>query len=146
MHVCVGVCVCVFCHLQLYLHFSSNVRELTPTNGAARGSIRACVNAASCARELVHTVTTIVNVCECVYVGSQAAHRCVIAASEFAALDYCNLLPRECRALWENREQECVHVHVCVCVCVLALWEKRARPGPGHNTAFSLPSTSMWSY
>jgi len=59
-----------------------------------------------------------------VCVGSQALCCGVIAASEFAALDYGNLLPRECRALWENRKQECVFVHVCVFVCVLALWEK----------------------
>ncbi len=87
---------------------------------------------------------TIVCVCVrvCVYVGSQAVHCGVIAVSEFAALDYCNLLPRECRALWENRKQECVCVHVCVFVCVLALWEKCACSERGHNTAFSLPCTS----
>ena len=106
------------------------------------------------ASEAVHTVCRNNSVCVCVcvcvsvsvYVGSQAVHCGVIAASEFAALDYCNLLPRECRALWENRKQERVCVHVCGFVCVLALWEKCACSDRGHNTAFSLPWTSMESY
>lgn len=87
----------------------------------------------------IQYVTTIACVFVCVYVGSQAVHCGVIAASEFAALDYCNLLPRECRALWENRKQECACVHVCVFVCVLALWEKFACLEQG--TQYSLFST-----
>lgn len=52
----------------------------------------------------------------CVCARSQAAHCGVIAASEFGALDYGNLLPWECRALWENRKPERVCVDVCLCV------------------------------
>lgn len=82
----------------------------------------------------------------CVYVRSQAVHCGVIAESEFAALDYCNLLPQEYRALWENPKQECVCVHMCVFVCVLALWEKCACAEQEHNTLFSLPGTFMELY
>lgn len=54
----------------------------------------------------------------CVRVCESSVHCGVIAASEFAALDYRNLLPQECWALWENHKEECVCAYMCVFVCV----------------------------
>lgn len=143
MYVCLCICaLCMIISMRVRKHRERHTSERVQCYMLMHEQMNLCIPAYPVC---MHTFIVCVRVHVCVWVSSQAVHCGVIAASESAALDYRNLLPWECRALWENRKRVCLCARVCVCVCVWALWEKCACSVQGTIQPF-LYSARPWSH